>query len=221
MLISDGKTNILTDGFITRPSIFSLLFTKIKPNKQLIQDTLKKLNLKKIDAIVTLHSHHDHAMDSAEVALQTNALIIASSSTANIAKSQGFHNVKVVSGKQSFQVGNFTLTLIPSLHSKMGKYLARLVGMGEYINEEFKTPSYFTQYKEAQTYSLFVEHEKGNVFINASTNFAKEDLSKYNAHTVFLGTARLSKTSEEFQDKYYKKSSSCLKGQKSHSITLG
>jgi len=204
ILISDGKTTILTDGFITRPSIYSLLFTQIQPDKELIKQTLKKLNIKKIDAIITLHSHHDHAMDSAEVANQTNAYLIGSKSSANIAKSQDFYITKIITGKQSFQIGDFKLTTIPSKHTKMSRILGNIVGLGEEISSEFKTPAYFTQFKESKTYSLFIEHQKGNIFINGSTNFIKGSLQNYKAQTVFLGIANLSKNTKTFQEEYFK-----------------
>ena len=203
ILITDGKTTILTDGFITRPSIYSLLFTKIEPNKELIKKALKKIGIRKIDAIITLHSHHDHAMDSAIVAQQTGAFLIGSSSTANISKSHGFTNIKGIEEKKSFQIGDFKITVIPSQHSHMGKYLGKVVGLGEEITNKFKTPSYFTNYKEAKTYALLVEHKKGNVFINGSTNFIKGSLETYQAQTVFLGIAKLTSNSKEFQEEYF------------------
>ena len=204
ILISDGKTNILTDGFITRPSIYSLILTQIQPDKKLIKETLKKLNLKKIDAVISLHSHHDHAMDSAEVAYQTGAFMIGSSSTANIAKSQDFHNIKIIKDKQSFKIGDFKVTVIPSLHSVMGETLSSIIGINEEITDGFEIPAYFTQYKGAQTYVLFIEHKKGNIFINGSTNFIKGSLAKYKANTVFLGIANLGERPEVFQKEYFK-----------------
>ena len=204
ILISDGATTILTDGFITRPSMYSLLFTKIKPDKKHIKKTLKKINIKKIDAIITLHSHHDHAMDSAVVADYTGAFIIGSLSTANIAKSYNFDNIKIINAKKSFKIGDFTITVIPSLHTVMSKNISNLVGIGKEIAKEFTTPTYFTDYKEGGTYSLFIEHKKGNIFINGSTNFIKGSLSTYKAQTVFLGIANLSDNSKEFQEEYFK-----------------
>lgn len=204
ILISDGETTILTDGFITRPSIYSILFTKINPNTKLIKETLKKINIKRIDAIITLHSHHDHAMDSPIIAHQTGAFIIGSLSTANIAKSYNFENIKIISGKKSFHVGDFTITVIPSLHTVMSKNISSIVGIGKEIENEFTTPTYFTSYKEGGTYALFIEHQKGNIFINGSTNFIKGSLSAYKAQTVFLGIANLSDNSKEFQEEYFK-----------------
>ncbi len=204
IVITDGKTTILTDGFITRPSIYSLIFTQIKSDKELIKKTLQKINVKKIDAIITLHSHHDHAMDSAQVALQTGAFVVGSNSTATIAKAQYFYKIKTIKDKTIFQIGDFKLTIIPSRHTIVGKYLSKLVGIGETITDDFKSPAYFTKYKESKTYALHIEHKKGNIFINASTNFLKNSLDDYKAHTVFLGIANLAKNTKKFQEEYFK-----------------
>ncbi len=203
LLISDGNTHILIDGFITRPNIYALLFTKIKPNNKLIQNTLKKLNIKKLDLIIALHSHHDHVMDSALVAIQTDAVLLGSQSTANIAKSVGFEKTEILRGKTSIKVGEFFLTAIPSLHTRMSEKIEAIIGIGEKVTGEFKSPSYFTSYKEDSTYSLFIEHKKGNVFINGSTNFVKGALKNYRANTVFLGIAKLGKTQKDFQHEYF------------------
>ena len=85
LLISDGKSNLLIDGFFSRPTLFELLFTKIKANKKRVNSALLKANINNLDAIFALHSHHDHAMDIPIISQLTNAPIFGSISTINIA----------------------------------------------------------------------------------------------------------------------------------------
>jgi len=205
ILITDGETTLLTDGFITRPSIATLLLSKIQPNKQRIDTVLDRLNIKKIDAVMTLHSHHDHALDSAYVATKTQAILIGSNSTANIARGSGFQeeNLKVITSKEEFSVGKFKITILPSSHSKLPSFLEKIVGVNENIDKPLNLPSYFTGFKEGGTYSVYIEHPLGNIFINASTGFIQNQLNEYDADVVFLGIAGLGKRKSDFQEKYF------------------
>ena len=76
LLFTDGETHILTDGFFSRPSVTDLLGEVISPNKEVIAECLKKANIIKLDAIIPVHSHFDHAMDVGPVAELTGATLI-------------------------------------------------------------------------------------------------------------------------------------------------
>lgn len=205
VLISDGTTTLLTDGFISRPSLATLLMSKIKPDGTKIEKVLKQLDIDKIDAIMTLHSHHDHALDSVYIAKKTGAVLIGSESTANIAKGSDFEedNVKIVKEKRSFVFGDFKLTVFPSVHTTLPSYLESLIGINEKIEKPLTFPSYFTAFKEGGTYSILIEHPLGNIFINGSTGFVENQLENYKADVIFLGISSLSKQTNDFQSKYF------------------
>jgi len=95
VVISDGETSIMTDGFITRPSFIEMFTSELMPNKTLIADTLAQANIKGPAAVIPVHSHHDHSMDSPEVAMQTGALLVGSESTANIGRGWGITDTRI------------------------------------------------------------------------------------------------------------------------------
>ena len=86
LYLDDGHTRILIDGFFSRPSKWQILTQKIEPDKARIAAALKRADIAKLDAVIAVHSHYDHAMDSPEVALQTGASVYGSESTANISR---------------------------------------------------------------------------------------------------------------------------------------
>ena len=86
ILISDGETSVMTDGFFSRPRLRTLLFGKIMPDKKLIADVLEEAQVTNLTAVIPVHSHHDHAMDAPQVAIETGALLVGSESTANIGR---------------------------------------------------------------------------------------------------------------------------------------
>src|SRR5262249_27163157 len=89
ILLDDGETAILTDGFFTRPSIGQLFFGKIAPDKALIPSHLRHARVGKLAAVIVNHSHYDHVMDAREVAIETGALLVGSESTANVGRGWG------------------------------------------------------------------------------------------------------------------------------------
>lgn len=204
ILFSDGKNSILIDGFVSRPSLSNLLFTKIESNEKQVYKTIDKLGLKKLDAIIPLHSHHDHAMDAPYFAKKLDAKIIGSSSTLNIARTYQIKetNLEKIDKKTTFIFGEFEVTIIPSRHTTMSPFLGFLVGLGKSIEKPISKASYFTSYKEGGTYSAFIKHKKNRIFVNGSTNYLP-NLSEYRANIVFFGIAELGEKDDLFRKNYY------------------
>ena len=109
LFFSDGVTNIMIDGFVTRPSYYKIFTKKIKSDPKKVRALLKKLGSPKIDAILVSHSHHDHAMDAPEMAQQTGAVIYGTSSTAEIAYGAFLPAIQmsIIEPNRSFDIGKF------------------------------------------------------------------------------------------------------------------
>jgi L-ascorbate metabolism protein UlaG (beta-lactamase superfamily) len=130
LLIEDGETHLLTDGFFTRPALLRVLLGKIKPRSETIAAGLSRAGITRLDAVLVGHSHYDHAMDSPEVARRTGAVVVGSQSTANIARGWGLPESQIrVQPGQALLLGAFRVTFIPSprlpLHFPAGSPPAR------------------------------------------------------------------------------------------------
>lgn len=206
ILISDGETSIMTDGFFTRPSLTTLLLGNIMPDRELIADVLNKAKVTNLLAVIPLHSHHDHAMDAPEVALQTGALLLGSESTANIGRGWGLaeNQIKVVKPGEHLQFGKFTVTLIPSRHTPVIPFIAKLTGIGETITKPLHFPASLSAFKEGGSYAVFIKHPQGNILIQGSTGYVEGALQGYQADVVFLGIARLGNSSSQYKESYYR-----------------
>ena len=103
LLITDGQTSLMTDGFFTRPDMASLLFGRLEPDSGLIRAALQRAGVTRLAAVIPAHSHHDHAMDAPEVARQTGALLLGSASSANIGRGWGLpeSQIRVVEPAQA------------------------------------------------------------------------------------------------------------------------
>ena len=86
LLIDDGVTQILIDGYFSRPSLLDIALERaIEPDQAAIEGMLDRFEINRLKAVIPVHSHFDHALDSAEVAKQTGAQLMGSATTAQIA----------------------------------------------------------------------------------------------------------------------------------------
>ena len=205
LLFEDKDHTILIDGFITRPSLKKLIFSKIEPNEELIKQSLKRLNIKKIDAIITLHSHHDHAMDAPLIAKLTGAKLFGSTSTLLLGEpfSLPKRQLKNIQDQMKIKIGEFTIKVIKAAHTKMKWPLNSVVGLNEELKQSFKLPAHVSAYKEGGTYALHISHKNETFFINGSTAYKEGFTKGLKANTLFLGIAKLGKHDQAFQEEYY------------------
>lgn len=207
VLISDGKTSILTDGFFSRPYSFDLLFGRISPEKEEIAKGLEKLGAKKIDALFVLHSHFDHAMDAPEVARLSNCKMYGSPSTANIARGWGLAEEQIITfenGKE-YQIGDFKITPILSKHYEFTNESLKEQALGgvQEITQPLVPPVVAQAYKMGGAYSLLLSHPKGNLLVHGSAGYLKDGFTKYKIDKVILGIGGLGRQTEAYQSEYF------------------
>ena len=201
LLFTDGKTGLMTDGFFTRPGGFLkiALGVKIKPDGYVIKRCLKKAGIEQLSAVMPLHSHYDHAMDSPEVAQQSGAVLLGSDSSANIARGWGLSEsqIEVVTPGEVYHFGDFSLTFIRSAHVPMRVNISR---GGTEIVEPLVPPAALLDYKVGQVYSLHIRHPMGNMLVHGSAGFVPGALEGYSAEVVYLSVGGLAHTERAYKE---------------------
>ncbi|MFN7156936.1 MAG: MBL fold metallo-hydrolase [Acidovorax sp.] len=120
VLLDDGETALLTDGFFSRPGKLQTFLGKVEPDLQAIAQGLERAGLTgktgRLAAVIPVHSHYDHAMDAPEVARRTGALLLGSPSTANVGRGAGLPEAQIHTAKlgEPLRFGRFTATLYPA-----------------------------------------------------------------------------------------------------------
>jgi len=211
ILLDDGQTAIMTDGFFSRPSLWELVLpgSTISPNRAAVEDALRRARVSRLAAVVPVHSHYDHALDAPLVAELTGAVVLGSESTANIARGFGLPESQIVTipnqeSLPSYKFGEFTVSFVLSKHS------ARPVWEG-IIEEPLVPPAPAGAYQMGECYSIFIHHERLNrtILVQASPNFVPGALRGRHADVVFLGSTGLhgwresSSVLAEFRDAYW------------------
>ena len=203
-LISDGTTALMTDGFFTRPPLHKLLpGAKIAPDPQVIARSLERADVRTLAAVLVLHSHFDHAMDAPEVARQTGALLVGSSSSANVGRGWGLpeEQIRTVETGKPQSFGNFTVTFFRSRHVPLP--LGRWT-LGQEITEPLVPPTSALAYKEGGSYSVLIEHPLGNILVQGSAGYVEGALAGRQADVVLLGIGALGRSDRSYKDAYFR-----------------
>ena len=201
LLIDDGETQILTDGFFSRPGLFDILLKRpIEPELEVIKKVINTHNIDRLAVVIPVHSHYDHAMDSGEVAKLTGATLLGSQSTAYAGQSSNLSSDKITVAKTNhpYTYGQFTITLFESKHAP----LPSNAGIDGKIESIFHTPAPYTAWQLGQAYSVLIEHPKGSFLIQGSAGFIPGALKGVEVDAVFLGTGGLSMLPHEYQQSY-------------------
>jgi L-ascorbate metabolism protein UlaG (beta-lactamase superfamily) len=199
VLLDDGETSILTDGFVTRPDLRHVAMSRIEPDKILVADALTRIRANHLAAVFAVHSHYDHALDAPEVARQTGALLVGSPSTANIGRGSGLpeSQIRVAKDGEVMSFGKFQVTMLRSLHSPHALY------SGE-VTAPLPMPARASDYKEGGTYSVLVTHGGRTILIQGSANFVPGALAGRHIDVAFFGIPTLGKQPHDFQEAYWK-----------------
>ncbi len=198
VLISDGETAIMTDGFFTRPPLTTILLGKVKPDRETIARSLARAGVQRLAAVIVTHSHYDHAMDAPEVARQTGAILVGSESTANIGRGWGLpeERIHVVRSDELMLLGGFEVTLVRS------KHLPQQIAMGD-IWDPLVPPARAWKYLDGGSYSVLLKHELGSLLLQGSAGYVDGGLDSYRADVVLLSVGGLGTKDKAYMEAYF------------------
>ena len=203
VVISDGKTNLMTDGYFSRVAITSL-DQLIEPNLDVINDSLDRFGVSEAAALMVVHSHFDHALDAPVVAAKTGAKLVGSESTANVGRGLGLPESQLIVATpgEPIQFGDFEVTLLVSKHWPLPEPLASAI-LNQTIDAPLTPPAKLTDYKEGKSYSIIVRHPAGSLLIQGSAGYIPDALDGVQVDTVLLGTGGLGDLPLPQQEAYY------------------
>src|SRR3954454_4972382 len=96
LLIDDGDSAVMTDGFFSRPSLLEVALRRLTPSAPRIDGCLSQLGVDRLEAVLPVHTHFDHAMDSAVVAERTGARVVGGTSAMQVGRGHGLPEDRLV-----------------------------------------------------------------------------------------------------------------------------
>ncbi|MFI1168924.1 MBL fold metallo-hydrolase [Streptomyces sp. NPDC020801] len=198
VLLSDGETSILGDGFVTRPRLRRTVLGTIAPDRTAVRDAIGRLRLNSLAAVFCAHSHYDHAMDAPVWVQEAGGELVGSRSTANIGRGLGLPEqaLRVVADGDTVRYGRFELTFIGSVHSPGD----RAPGT---VEQPLVPPARTGRWKSDTSYSVLITHPHGRVLLHASANYRPGALHAHRADVIYLGIGALGKQPERFVATYW------------------
>jgi len=204
LAFDDGESALLVDGFFSRPPLLRVGLGRIAPVPARIEAGLTRLGLlgpdaSRVEAVVPVHSHFDHVMDSAEVARRSGAPLLGGESTMNVGRGAGLpdEQLRVLPPATPLAHGPWTLTAIPSEHCPPDRYPGT-------IDEPLTAPARARAYRCGEAWSLLVEHPRiAPTLVQGSAGFVPGALDGTRADVVHLGVGQLGVLGEEYVAQYW------------------
>jgi L-ascorbate metabolism protein UlaG (beta-lactamase superfamily) len=114
-----GGHALLVDPYFSRVDLLSVaLGARIQPNVARINDGLRHL-ASRADAILVTHGHFDHLLDVPSIMAKTQARLIASASSVDLAKRAGASLGDAVSPGDVRRIGPWTIRVLPTTHDRL------------------------------------------------------------------------------------------------------
>lgn len=199
LLIDDGETALMTDGFFSRPSLAKVALGRIAPDQARIDAALARAGVDRLAAVLPVHTHYDHAMDSAVVADRTGAVLVGGESTAYVGRGHGLpgDRIRVATPGEPMTFGAFTVTLVESHHCPPDRY------PGE-ITAPVVPPVRTAAYRCGEAWSILLEHRSGrSALLQGSAGYVEGSLAGRSADVAYLGVGQLGLQSEEYLRTYW------------------
>lgn len=204
VLIDDGETQILVDGFFSRPSLADgILRRPVTNDAAIINFALHEFDMRRLAAVIPVHSHFDHAMDVGAIANRTNASVLGSESTANIARGAGVPEDQVVVANhgETYEFGQFSVRLLRSRHGPIG--WRGSVPLDGTIDEPLALPAPISAMRLGTAWSIVVEHPQGNILVQGSSGYVEGGLADVQADLVLICTYGLSSLGRDYAEHYW------------------
>ena len=200
LLVDDGSSALMTDGFFSRPGLATVGLRQIAPSAARIDGSLERLGVDRLEAVLPVHTHFDHAMDSAVVAERTGARIVGGVSAAQVGIGGGLPEERVVVATpgEPVRLGAYDVTLVEAEHCPPDRFPG-------VITSPITPPVKTSAYKCGESWSTLVHHRPSDrrLLVIGSAGFVPGALAEYRAEVVYLGIGQLGVQPERYLVEYW------------------
>ncbi|AKS32219.1 MBL fold metallo-hydrolase [Mycolicibacterium goodii] len=200
LLVDDGRSALLTDGFFSRPNLLTVAVRTLTPSRPRIDGCLARLGVDRLDAVLPVHTHFDHAMDSAVVAERTGATLVGGASAAQIGIGGGLPADRIVTATpgEAVRLGAYDVALFVSEHCPPDRFPGT-------ITQPVVPPVKASAYRCGEAWSTLVHHRPSDrrLLIVGSAGAVPGALAGHRADVVYLGVGQLGMQPERYLTDYW------------------
>ena len=188
LLLDDGSSALMTDGYFSRPGLVRVAAGKVSSSAARVDGCLARAKVSRLEAVVPVHTHFDHVLDSALVADRTGALLVGGESAANVGRGYGLpeNRLVVALSGEPIELGAYEITLVVSHHCPPDRFPG-------VINEPLTPPVKVSAYRCGEAWSTLIQHRPSGrrLLIQGSSGYVKGALDDYRAEVAYLGVGQL------------------------------
>jgi L-ascorbate metabolism protein UlaG (beta-lactamase superfamily) len=200
LLVDDGTSALLTDGFFSRPGLIEVALRRLRPSPERIDAALRRAGVDELVAVLPVHTHYDHALDSAVVAQRTGASLVGGRSAVNIARGQRLPTDAIIEATAGaeLELGPYGVTLIESHHCPPDRFPG-------VIADPVVPPAKVSAYRCGEAWSTLIHHRPTGrrLLIQGSAGFVPGALAGRHADVVYLGVGQLGVQPERYIRQYW------------------
>jgi L-ascorbate metabolism protein UlaG (beta-lactamase superfamily) len=200
LLVDDGDSAVMTDGFFSRPSLVEVGLRRLSPSEPRIDGYLARIGVDRLEAVLPVHTHFDHAMDSAVVAERTGARLVGGTSAAQVGRGHGMPEDRIdeITPGEPKTLGAYDVTLIEAEHCPPDRFPG-------VITAPVVPPVKVSAYKCGEAWSTLVHHRPSDrrLLIVGSAGFVRGALAGQRAEVVCLGIGQLGLQPEQYLVDYW------------------
>jgi L-ascorbate metabolism protein UlaG (beta-lactamase superfamily) len=200
--ITAGERVILLDPYLSRlritgqfgtyttPSVPGDARPVFGPEDDLVPDTAAvDAHVTRADFILHSHSHFNHTIDMPYIARKTGATVIGTESTINLARAGGVPESQVlaVHGGEDWAFGEFSVKVIPSLHSALnGKHFFD----SRVVPRDFRGPRRLQSDVEGGTLAYLLRLAGYEILWFGSMNYIEREIQGLRPDVAMIAAAR-------------------------------
>ncbi|MFV0494838.1 MBL fold metallo-hydrolase [Mycobacterium sp.] len=201
LLLDDGSSALMTDGYFSRPGLARVAAGRVAPSPSRVDGCLARAKVSRLEAVIPVHCHIDHVMDSALVVERTGALLVGGESAANVGRGHGLPEDRIIVAASGtpIRLGAYEVTLVESHHCPPDRYPG-------VISTPVAPPVRASAYRCGEAWSALIHHRPSGttVLIQGSAGYVTGALDGHRAETVYLSVGQLGLQPRSYIDEYWR-----------------
>ena len=200
LLVDDGTSALMTDGYFSRPGLAAVAAGKVAPSPARVDGCLARAKVSRLAAVIPVHTHIDHALDSALVADRTGAKLVGGESAANLGRGYGLPAERIVVAVSGapMTLGAYDVTLIESHHCPPDRFPGA-------ISAPVRPPVKASAYRCGESWSALIQHRPSSrrVLIQGSAGYVPGALDGMSADVAYLSVGQLGLQPRSYITEYW------------------